>query len=429
MNNSTPRLANLSLAVIGLGYVGLPLAVAFSRTRSVVGFDVNQGRIEDLCLGFDSTCEVDREELLAAQQLTFTSNINQLGNVNCFIIAVPTPLDFNNSPDLTSLEEATKSVGSLLKAGDLVIYESTVFPGATEEVCVPLLEQRSGLSFNENFFVGYSPERINPGDKEHRISDVVKVTSGSTEEVATIVDALYGEIISAGTHKAPSIKVAEAAKVIENTQRDLNIALANELSMIFNLMDIDTKAVMAAASTKWNFSKFSPGLVGGHCIGVDPYYLTFKAEALGYNPEMILAGRRINESMAGYVVSNFVAALAKKALYLPNLEILILGLTFKENCPDIRNSQVVAIFNELSEIGCHVDVYDPWVSKVEASNCHGIQLVERPRENNYDGIILAVAHDVFMEMGIDGIRSFGKEDNVLFDLKSMFDIGESDFRL
>ena len=292
-----------------------------------------------------------------------------------------------------------------------------------------LLEKWSGLNFNDDFFVGYSPERINPGDKEHRISDVVKITSGSTEEVATTVDALYGEIISAGTHKAPSIKVAEAAKVIENTQRDLNIALANELSMIFNVMNIDTKAVMTAASTKWNFSKFSPGLVGGHCIGVDPYYLTFKAKALGYNPEMILAGRRINESMAGYVASNFITALAKKALYPPDLEVLILGLTFKENCPDIRNSQVVAIFNELSEIGCHVDVYDPWVSKVEASNCYGINLVERPRENNYDGIILAVAHDVFIDMGADAVKSFGKVNNVIFDLKSIFGIDESDFRL
>ena len=429
MNISTHSLAELSVAVIGLGYVGLPLAVAFSRTRSVVGFDVNKSRIEDLRLGIDSTYEVDGEELAAAHQLTFTSDINQLGNVNCFIIAVPTPLASNKSPDLTSLEKATRSVGSLLKAGDLVIYESTVFPGATEEVCVPLLEKWSGLKLNDDFFVGYSPERINPGDKEHRISDVVKVTSGSTEEVATIVDALYGEIISAGTHKAPSIKVAEAAKVIENTQRDLNIALANELSMIFNVMNIDTKAVMAAASTKWNFSKFSPGLVGGHCIGVDPYYLTFKAKALGYNPEIILAGRRINESMAGYVASNFITALAKKALYPPDLKILILGLTFKENCPDIRNSQVVAIFNELSEIGCDVDVYDPWVSKVEASNCYGVHLVDRPRQNSYDGIILAVAHDVFIDMGADGVRSFGKVDNVIFDLKSIFDIDESDFRL
>lgn len=423
------RLEHLKLSIIGLGYVGLPLAVEFGRKRSVIGFDINQQRINELQSGKDITLETTQEELAAAKQLSYTANIDDLRACNCFIVTVPTPIDEHKRPDLTPLIKASETVGKVLKKGDIVIYESTVYPGCTEEDCVPILEKYSGLQFNQDFFCGYSPERINPGDKEHRVTTIKKVTSGSTPEIADLIDALYNEIITVGTHKAESIKVAEAAKVIENTQRDLNIALINELALIFNKLGIDTEAVLKAAGSKWNFLPFRPGLVGGHCIGVDPYYLTHKAQAIGYHPEIILAGRRLNDSMGEYVVAQLVKAMAKKRIQVDGAKVLIMGLTFKENCPDLRNTRVVDIIDELKEYNCTVDVYDPWVSVDEAQHQYGITPVAEPNAGNYDAIILAVAHIQFKDMGAAAIRSFGKPEAVLYDLKYVFKNNESDLRL
>ncbi|MFA5678000.1 MAG: Vi polysaccharide biosynthesis UDP-N-acetylglucosamine C-6 dehydrogenase TviB [Pseudomonas sp.] len=423
------KLEDIKLAVIGLGYVGLPLAVEFGKKRSVIGFDINQPRIDALRGGHDSTLEVSDEELIEAAQLTYTTNAADLEAANVYIVTVPTPIDEHKRPDLTPLCKASETIGKTLKKGDIVIYESTVYPGATEEECVPVLERMSGLTYNVDFFAGYSPERINPGDKEHRVTSIKKVTAGSTPEVADLVDALYNEIITVGTHKATSIKVAEAAKVIENTQRDLNIALINELAIIFNKMGIDTEAVLQAAGTKWNFLPFRPGLVGGHCIGVDPYYLTHKAEAIGYHPEIILAGRRLNDSMGAYVVSQLVRNMMKRRIHVDGARVLIMGLTFKENCPDLRNTKVVDMVKELGDCNIAVDVYDPWVSVKEAQHEYGITPVAEPAINGYDGIILAVGHKQFVELGAENIRRFGKAEHVLYDLKYILSAEESDLRL
>jgi UDP-N-acetyl-D-galactosamine dehydrogenase len=423
------QLNDIKLAIIGLGYVGLPLAVEFGRRRSVTGFDINQKRIDELKAGTDFTLETTSEELQAATHLRYTTQIDDLRACNCYIVTVPTPIDEHKQPDLTPLVKASETVGKVLKKGDIVIYESTVYPGATEEDCVPVLEKVSGLKFNQDFFCGYSPERINPGDKEHRVTNIKKVTSGSTPEIAVLVDALYNEIITAGTHKAESIKVAEAAKVIENTQRDLNIALINELALIFNRMGIDTEAVLRAAGSKWNFLPFRPGLVGGHCIGVDPYYLTHKAQAIGYHPEIILAGRRLNDSMGAYVVSQLVKGMLKRRIQVEGAKVLVMGLTFKENCPDLRNTRVVDIVAELKEYNCDVDVYDPWASTAEAQHEYGITPVEAPQAGSYDGIILAVAHHQFKDMGAQAIRALGKSDSVIYDLKYVLTADESDMRL
>ena len=423
------QLDQLRLAVIGLGYVGLPLAVEFGRARAVTGFDINKDRIAELEKGIDSTLETTQEELAAAVGLKFTTDTSLLAECNCFIVTVPTPVDQHKRPDLTPLIRASETVGKVLKKNDIVIYESTVYPGATEEDCVPVLESFSGLKFNEDFFCGYSPERINPGDKEHRLVNIKKVTSGSTPEVATVVDDLYNQIITAGTHKASSIKVAEAAKVIENTQRDLNIALINELAIIFNKMGIDTESVLLAAGSKWNFLPFRPGLVGGHCIGVDPYYLTHKAESIGYHPEIILAGRRLNDSMGPYVVSQLVKAMTKKRIQVEGAKVLVMGLTFKENCPDLRNTRVVDIISELQEYNCKVDVYDPWVDIHETQKEYGITPVSEPVAGSYDAIILAVAHSEFIKMGAQTIRGLAKPQHILQDLKYVLSRDESDLRL
>ncbi|KCV11752.1 Vi polysaccharide biosynthesis UDP-N-acetylglucosamine C-6 dehydrogenase TviB, partial [Bordetella holmesii] len=403
--------SDFQLAIVGLGYVGLPLAVEFGKKRSVVGFDINARRIDELRRGHDHTLEVDDKELAEAKHLSYTTDHAELGQANVFIVTVPTPIDEYKQPDLTPLVKASETIGAVLKRGDIVIYESTVYPGATEEDCVPVLERVSGLKFNEDFFAGYSPERINPGDKAHRVSTIKKVTSGSTDEVAELVDQLYKEIIVAGTHKASSIRVAEAAKVIENTQRDVNIALINELALIFNKMGIDTEAVLQAAGTKWNFLPFRPGLVGGHCIGVDPYYLTHKAQSIGYHPEIILAGRRLNDSMGGYVVSQLVKCMTKKRLHVQGARVLVMGLTFKENCPDLRNTRVVDIVKELGEYSVDVDVYDPWVDADEARHKYGITPVAQPAEGSYDAIILAVSHQQFVDMGAEAIRRLGKPEH------------------
>jgi UDP-N-acetyl-D-galactosamine dehydrogenase len=426
---SAHSLSNTRIGVIGLGYVGLPLAVEFGKKRDVIGFDVNARRIEALKAGQDSTLEVSDEEIRVAKRLRFTCELAGIADCNVYIVTVPTPIDAHKRPDLTHLVKASHSVGKVLKVGDIVIYESTVYPGSTEEDCVPILEQVSGLTFNEHFFAGYSPERINPGDKLHRVTTIKKVTSGSTPEIADFVDALYAEIITAGTHKAPSIKVAEAAKVIENTQRDLNIALINELAIIFNRMGIDTEDVLLAAGTKWNFLPFRPGLVGGHCIGVDPYYLTYKAEAVGYHPEIIPAGRRLNDSMGAYVVSQLIKALLKRRIHVDGAKVLVMGLTFKENCPDLRNTRVVDIVRELATYNVSVDVFDPWVSEEEAQREHRLSLVEKPGVDAYDGIILAVAHDQFRDMGAERIRAFGKKGAVIYDLKYVLEPGVADIRL
>lgn len=426
MNSS---LSQKTLAIVGLGYVGLPLAVEFGKKRAVVGFDINTSRINALRAGHDSTLEVSDEELATASHLLFSDNLADLASCNIFIVTVPTPIDEHKRPDLTPLIKASETIGKVLKKGDIVIYESTVYPGATEEDCVPVLERVSGLKFNVDFYAGYSPERINPGDKDHRVTTIKKVTSGSTPEVAEIVDSLYNEIITVGTHKASSIKVAEAAKVIENTQRDLNIALINELAIIFNKMGIDTESVLLAAGTKWNFLPFRPGLVGGHCIGVDPYYLTHKAQSIGYHPEIILAGRRLNDSMGAYTVSQMVKAMIKRRIHVEGARVLVLGLTFKENCPDIRNTKVVDILQELTEYNIKADIYDPWISAEEAQHEYGINPITQPEANAYDGIILAVAHKQFREMGIDKIRAFGKTTHVLYDLKYLFPVEASDLRL
>lgn len=423
------RIQDVKLAIVGLGYVGLPLAVEFGKKRSVLGFDIDSHRIDELKRGQDHTLEVDEAELAAATQLEFTADAARLAQANVYIVTVPTPIDAYKQPDLTPLRKASETIGRVLKRGDIVIYESTVYPGATEEDCVPVLERASGLVFNRDFYAGYSPERINPGDKSHRVSTIKKVTSGSTPEVADLVDALYGQIVTAGTHKAASIRVAEAAKVIENTQRDVNIALINELALIFNKMGIDTEAVLQAAGTKWNFLPFRPGLVGGHCIGVDPYYLTHKAQSLGYHPEIILAGRRLNDAMGGYVVSQLVKAMTKRRIHVQGARVLVMGLTFKENCPDLRNTRVVDIVRELREYGVEADVHDPWVDPAEAQAEYGIQPVPAPGPGQYDGIVLAVAHRQFAELGAARIRAYGKPEHVLYDLKYVLQPGESDLRL
>ena len=422
-------LDNIKLAVIGLGYVGLPLAVEFGKKRSVTGFDINHARIQALQSGYDSTLEVSDAEMAGSKGLRYSADIKDLASCNVFIITVPTPIDEHKRPDLTPLIKASETIGKVLKKGDIVIYESTVYPGATEEDCVPVLERISGLKFNTDFFAGYSPERINPGDKEHRVTTIRKVTSGSTPAVADLIDALYSSIITAGTFKAGSIKVAEAAKVIENTQRDLNIALINELAIIFNKMGIDTESVLQAAGTKWNFLPFRPGLVGGHCIGVDPYYLTHKAEAIGYHPEIILAGRRLNDSMGAYVVSQMVKAMIKQRIHVEGARVLVMGLTFKENCPDLRNTKVVDIIRELAEYNIAADVYDPWIDPKEAVHEYGITPITEPLAGAYDGVILAVAHKEFRSMGVDKIRSFGKSVHVLYDLKYLLPKENSDLRL
>ncbi len=422
-------MSTIKLAVVGLGYVGLPLAVEFGKKRSVTGFDINVKRVAELQSGRDHTLETEPEELRAAKFLSFSTSPEDLRKCNVFIVTVPTPIDEHKRPDLTPLIKASETIGKVLKAGDIVIYESTVYPGATEEDCVPVLEKFSGLKFNRDFYAGYSPERINPGDKEHRVTTIRKVTSGSTPEIADVVDALYNEIIVAGTHKASSIKVAEAAKVIENTQRDLNIALINELAIIFNKMGIDTEAVLKAAGTKWNFLPFRPGLVGGHCIGVDPYYLTHKAQALGYHPEIILAGRRLNDSMGGYAVAQLVKAMTKKRIQVDGARVLVMGLAFKENCPDLRNTRIVDIVAELREYNCQVDVYDPWVSAEESVHEYGITPIRSPEPGTYDGVILAVAHNEFRALGADGIRALGKPVHVLYDLKYVLAADEADLRL
>jgi len=417
------------ICVIGLGYVGLPLAVEFGKIHDVIGFDINEKRIIELNQGKDSTLETNSSELKSAKYLTLTFNIDDISQCNIFIISVPTPINKDKKPDLLPLMNSTEMVGRILKEGDIVIYESTVYPGATEEVCVPILEEFSGLKFNHNFFCGYSPERINPGDKEHTLTNIKKVTAGSTPEIATLVDNLYKDIIVAGTHKASSIKVAEAAKVIENTQRDVNIALINELALIFNRLDIDTESVLEAAATKWNFLPFKPGLVGGHCIGVDPYYLTYKAIEVGYNPEMILAGRKLNDKM-GFHVANQVSRLMKrKNINLINSSVLIMGLAFKENCPDLRNTRVIDLVKEFEKMDCVVDVYDPWVNKQEAKNDYGINPVQSPSLKKYDAIVIAVAHEEFKALELNEIKSYGRKKCVIYDIKYLLKENESDGRL
>ncbi len=417
------------IAVIGLGYVGLPLAVEFGKHYPTLGFDINQARVDELRSGKDSTLEVDSEELVSATHLRYSTDIQDLKAANLYIVTVPTPIDRHKRPDLTPLVKASRMLGKVIKPGDIVVYESTVYPGATEEDCIPLIEQESGLKYNVDFFAGYSPERINPGDKEHRLTTIKKITSGSTPEVAQQVDDLYRSIVKAGTHRAPSIRVAEAAKVIENTQRDLNIALINELALIFNRMGIDTLDVLEAAGTKWNFLPFRPGLVGGHCIGVDPYYLTHKAQEVGHTPEVILAGRRINDHMGQYVVSQVVKHMLKRRIHVEDSNVLIMGLTFKENCPDIRNTRVVDIVNEFKEYGANVDVYDPWVNSQEAQHEYEITPVTEPAVGKYDAIIMAVGHDQFKQMGVDSIRKLGRRECVLYDIKSILPRSSVDARL
>ena len=429
LNNFEWRNMDNRIAIIGLGYVGLPLAVEFGKIFHTIGFDINANRVDELKAGKDSTLEVESEELDKATKLRFAANIDDIKNCNIYIVTVPTPIDKHKQPDLTPLIKSSATVGKVLCKGDVVIYESTVYPGATEEVCVPLLEKNSGLIFNQDFFCGYSPERINPGDKEHRVTTIKKVTSGSTPETADKVDALYKAIITAGTYKASSIKVAEAAKVIENTQRDINIALINELALIFHRLNIDTEEVLKAAGSKWNFLPFRPGLVGGHCIGVDPYYLTHKAIEVGYHPEIILAGRRLNDSMGCYVADQVTKLMNKKRIHVVDANILIMGLTFKENCPDIRNTRVVDLIDEFQSYNCNVDVYDPWVDKAEASNEYGIMPVASPVHGKYDAIILAVAHNQFKKMGSDRIKQLGRQNHVLYDIKYLLPANEVDGRL
>ena len=417
------------IGVVGLGYVGLPLAVEFGKHYETVGFDIKPERIAELSKGRDSTLEVSRAELKASKRLSFTSDLAALRKCRVFIVTVPTPIDNYKRPDLTPLVKASETLGTVLKKGDIVIYESTVYPGCTEEECVPVLERVSGLTFNRDFFAGYSPERINPGDKQHRVTTIRKVTSGSTPEVAEFVDKLYGSIITAGTHKASSIKVAEAAKVIENTQRDVNIALINELALIFNRLGIDTEEVLLASGTKWNFLPFRPGLVGGHCIGVDPYYLTHKAQEIGYHPEMILAGRRLNDNMALYVAGEVARLMTSRRIHVKGSKVLVLGLTFKENCPDIRNSKVVDVVRELEKFGARVDVHDPWVDSREAQHEYGIKPVKAPKARAYDAVVLAVGHQQFKDLGAAAVRRFGRKNAVVYDIKYLFKADQVDGRL
>ncbi|TLU64885.1 Vi polysaccharide biosynthesis UDP-N-acetylglucosamine C-6 dehydrogenase TviB [Thalassotalea litorea] len=417
------------IAVIGLGYVGLPLAVEFGKKYLTKGFDINQSRIDELKIGEDSTLEVNPENLKSASRLTFTTDVEDLRACNFYIITVPTPIDKHKQPDLTPLLKASEMLGKVIEKGDIVVYESTVYPGATEEDCIPVIEKISGLTYNEDFFAGYSPERINPGDKQHTVTQILKVTSGSTPEIAQKVDDVYQSVISAGTHMASSIKVAEAAKVIENTQRDVNIALINELAIIFNKLDIDTLEVLQAAGTKWNFLPFRPGLVGGHCIGVDPYYLTQKAQDIGYHPKMILAGRHLNDGMGEYVVSQLVKNMMKQHAKVEHANVLVMGLTFKENCPDLRNTKVIDIVNELHEYNMNVDVTDPWCNKEEAKALYGIDVVSRPKSDHYDAIILAVAHREYLELTTNEIREWGRRGHFIYDLKYVLPREEVDLRL
>ena len=423
------ELATSRIAIIGLGYVGLPLAVEFGKKFNCVGFDINSDRVSELKAGKDSTLEVEPELLKQAERLSYSDQTDQIKDCNVFIVTVPTPIDKYRRPDLSPLEGASRMLGNILKKNDVVIFESTVYPGASEEVCVPIMEKISGLTYNQDFFLGYSPERINPGDKKHRVTTIKKVTAGSNPEIADFVDDIYKSIITAGTHKTSSIRVAEAAKVIENTQRDLNIALINELALIFNKLGIDTEEVLEAAGTKWNFLPFRPGLVGGHCISVDPYYLTHKAQEIGYNPEIILAGRRINDSMGAYVAESVVKLMNQRRIHVVDSRILIMGLTFKENCPDLRNTRVVDIISEFEAYHAQVDVYDPWVDADEAKHEYGLDVITEPETNKYDAIILAVGHKQFIDMGIDKIRRFGKADNILYDVKYVLPKEQVDGRL
>jgi len=420
---------NPKIGIIGLGYVGLPLAVEFGHKFDCVGFDINQERIDELKAGSDRTLEVSEQELGAASRLSFSAKMEELSECDVFIVTVPTPINKHKQPDLTPLIKASCAIGAVMKKGCTVIYESTVYPGATEEVCVPLLEEHSGLVFNKEFYAGYSPERINPGDKEHRLPTITKVTSGSTEQIANEIDALYGSIITAGTHKASSIRVAEAAKVIENTQRDLNIALINELAIIFHRLGIDTLEVLEAAGTKWNFLNFRPGLVGGHCISVDPYYLTHKAQEIGYHPRVILSGRQINDGMGAYVADQVMKMMTRRKVHVVGSNILVLGLAFKENCPDLRNTRVVDILKELKTYNANVDVYDPWVEPAEASAEYGIEMVDELKQGHYDAVILAVGHREFLDMGAVKIRELGRGDTVLYDIKSLLPKDSVDQRL
>ncbi len=418
-----------SIAVIGLGYVGLPLAVEFAKNSPTIGFDINAQRVAELKNGVDRTLEVSTEEMSSASHFRCTSELRDLADCKVFIVTVPTPINRHKQPDLTPLIKASEAIGSIMQAGCVVIYESTVYPGATEEVCIPILEEKSGLVFNKDFYAGYSPERINPGDKEHRVSTIMKVTSGSTPDVAKAVDALYARIVTAGTHMASSIKVAEAAKVIENTQRDLNIALINELALIFDRLGIDTLEVLEAAGTKWNFLNFRPGLVGGHCISVDPYYLTHKAQEIGYHPQVILSGRQINDGMGAFVAEKIIKMLTRKRIHVVGANVLILGLAFKEDCPDLRNTRVIDIIAELENYHANVHVYDPWVDKNEASHEYSINTIDSPEAEFYDAIILAVAHKQFIALGVDAIRAFGKPDHILYDIKSVLPKDSVDARL
>ncbi|MCF1297416.1 Vi polysaccharide biosynthesis UDP-N-acetylglucosamine C-6 dehydrogenase TviB [Acinetobacter nosocomialis] len=423
------QLEQLKIAVIGLGYVGLPLAVEFGKHKPTIGFDINENRILELKNGYDHTLEVTSDELKYVQHLSYTAHIQDLQDSNFFIVTVPTPIDNFKQPDLTPLIKASQSIAKVLKKGDIVVYESTVYPGATEEVCIPELEKYSGLKFNQDFFVGYSPERINPGDKQRRVTNILKITSGSTPLVADYVDQVYNLIIEVGTHKAPTIKVAEAAKVIENTQRDVNIALINELALIFNKMGIDTEDVLKAAGTKWNFLNFRPGLVGGHCIGVDPYYLTHKAESIGLHPEIILAARRLNDRMGEYVATQLIKEMVKKRIQVVGARILILGLSFKENCPDIRNTKIVDMVKALKEYDLDLDIYDPWVDSAEVEGEYGLAPVTELKQDHYDAIVIAVAHDQFKAMSSQELIALGKEKHVLYDLKYVLDKEQSDIRL
>ncbi|MCX0331015.1 Vi polysaccharide biosynthesis UDP-N-acetylglucosamine C-6 dehydrogenase TviB [Acinetobacter radioresistens] len=423
------QLPELKIAIIGLGYVGLPLAVEFGKKVPVTGFDIHQKRIDELKAGQDHTLEVSPEELTQATQLTYTAQLEDLEDCNFFIVTVPTPIDDFKQPDLTPLIKASTSIGKVLKKGDIVVYESTVYPGATEEACIPVLEQVSGLKFNQDFFAGYSPERINPGDKQHRVTNILKITSGSTPQVAEFVDQVYNLIIEAGTHKAPSIKVAEAAKVIENTQRDVNIALINELALIFNKMGIDTEEVLKAAGTKWNFLPFRPGLVGGHCIGVDPYYLTHKAQSLGLHPEIILAARRLNDRMGEYVATQLIKEMVKQRIQVVGSKILVMGLSFKENCPDIRNTKIIDMVKALKEYELDLDIYDPWINPEEVEHEYGLAPIKILKNNKYDAIILAVAHDQFKHMSASEMHALGKPLHILYDLKYALDKQDSTIRL
>lgn len=423
------KLDNLKIGIVGLGYVGLPLAVEFGKKYSTLGFDINAARVQELESGKDSTLECSSEELASAPLLQYTSQLEDLQVCNFYVVTVPTPITEENTPDLTPLKKASEALAQVIVKGDIVVFESTVYPGATEEVCIPIIEKMSGLAFNKDFFAGYSPERINPGDKVNRLTTITKITSGSTDEVSDFVDAVYASIVSAGTHKASSIKVAEAAKVIENTQRDLNIAIINEFAKIFNKLGIDTEEVLKAAGTKWNFLPFKPGLVGGHCISVDPYYLTYKAQEVGYRPEVILAGRRINDGMGEYVATQLVKKLASKKIHIDEAKILILGFTFKGDCPDVRNTKIINIVKELQDFNMSVDIYDSWASKEEVRHEYGVELIDELKEGHYDAIVLAVDHSETKAMGVEALRRLGKENHILYDVKHVLSVGEADIRL